>query len=191
MSAPSPLPEDVRRDLERMAGPLAERMLPPKVTTSATTRNVVAAVNDDGTVDVMMGGAVMQHVPATTACAGVAVGDEVIVEQYGPRLYCVGAMAPGNRIGFLKELGIFFGSMVVNGTGGTSAPVWTQDQFKALTGRNFNHRTDFVGFMNADGRAQSAHFSATYLNDRIYVTFDRVVSGTLRANYLIVLGAPA
>lgn len=93
MSASSPLPEDVRRDIERMAGPLAERMLPPKVTTSATTRNVVAAVNDDGTVDVMMGGAVMQHVPATTACVGVAVGDEVIVEQYGPRLYCVGVVA--------------------------------------------------------------------------------------------------
>ena len=93
MSAPSPLPEGVRRDLERMAGPLAERMLPPRVTQSATTRNVVAAVNDDGTVDVMMGGAVMQHVPATTACVGVAVGDEVIVEQYGPRLYCVGVVA--------------------------------------------------------------------------------------------------
>ena len=93
MSASSPIPESVRRDIERMAGPLAERMLPPKVTTSATTRNVVAAVNDDGTVDVMMGGAVMQRVPATTACAGVAVGDEVIVERYGPRLYCVGVVA--------------------------------------------------------------------------------------------------
>lgn len=93
MSASSPIPESVRRDLERMAGPLAERMLPPKVTQSATTRNVVAAVNDDGTVDVMMGGAVMQRVPATTACVGVAVGDEVIVERYGPRLYCVGVVA--------------------------------------------------------------------------------------------------
>lgn len=93
MSASSPLPEDVRRDIERMAGPLAERMLPPKVTTSATTRNVVAAVNSDGTVDVMMGGAVMQRVPATTACVGVAAGDEVIVERYGPRLYCVGVVA--------------------------------------------------------------------------------------------------
>lgn len=93
MSASSPLPESVRRDIERMAGPLAERMLPPKVTQSSTTRNVVAAVNDDGTVDVMMGGAVMQRVPATTACVGVAVGDEVIVEQYGPRLYCVGVVA--------------------------------------------------------------------------------------------------
>lgn len=93
MSASSPITEGVRRDLERMAGPLAERMLPPKVTQSSTTRNVVAAVNDDGTVDVMMGGAVMQRVPATTACAGVAVGDEVIVERYGPRLYCVGVVA--------------------------------------------------------------------------------------------------
>lgn len=93
MSASSPIPESVRRDIERMAGPLAERMLPPKVTTSATTRNVVAAVNSDGTVDVMMGGAVMQRVPATTACVGVAVGDEVIVEQYGPRLYAVGVVA--------------------------------------------------------------------------------------------------
>lgn len=93
MSAPSPLPEGVRRDLERMAGPLAERMLPPRVAQSATTRNVVAAVNDDGTLDVSMGGAVMQHVPATTACVGVAVGDEVIVERYGPRLYAVGVVA--------------------------------------------------------------------------------------------------
>lgn len=93
MSASSPLPESVRRDIERMAGPLAERMLPPKVTQSATTRNVVAAVNDDGTVDVMMGGAVMQRVPATTACVGAAVGDEVIVAQHGPRLYCVGVVA--------------------------------------------------------------------------------------------------
>ena len=93
MSASRPIPEDVRRDIERMAGPLAERMLPPKVTQSSTTRNVVAAVNDDGTVDVAMGGAVMQRVPATTACVGVAVGDEVIVEQYGPRLYCVGVVA--------------------------------------------------------------------------------------------------
>ena len=71
MSASSPLPEDVRRDLERMAGPLAERMLPPKVTQSATTRNVVAAVNSDGTLDIAMGGAVMQRVPATTACAPI------------------------------------------------------------------------------------------------------------------------
>ena len=93
MSAPNPLPEGVRRDLERMAGPLAERMLPPRVTQSATTRNVVAAVNDDGTVDVMMGGAVMQRVPATTACDGVAAGDEVIVERYGPRLFAIGVVA--------------------------------------------------------------------------------------------------
>lgn len=93
MSASSPIPESVRRDLERMAGPLAERMLPPKVATSAVTRNAVAAVNDDGTLDVSMGGAVMQRVPATTACVGVAVGDDVIVERYGPRLYCVGVVA--------------------------------------------------------------------------------------------------
>lgn len=93
MSAPSPLPEGVRRDLERMAGPLAERMLPPRVTQSATTRNVVAAVNDDGTVDVSVGGAVMQRVAATTSCAGVKVGDEVIVARYGPRLYAVGVIA--------------------------------------------------------------------------------------------------
>ncbi|MDO4428568.1 MAG: hypothetical protein Q4B91_03555 [Atopobiaceae bacterium] len=109
MSAPSPLPEGVRRDLERMAGPLAERMLPPKVTQSATTRNVVAAVNPDGTVDVMMGGAVMQHVPATTACVGVAVGDEVIVEQYGPRLYCVGVIAKSldTRAYVIEDFGPF------------------------------------------------------------------------------------
>ena len=93
MSASSPIPESVRRDIERMAGPLAERMLPQKVTQSATTRNVVAAVNEDGTLDVSMGGAVMQQVAATTACAGVAVGDEVIVAQYGPRLFAVGVVA--------------------------------------------------------------------------------------------------
>ena len=93
MSASSPLPEGVRRDLERMAGPLAQRMLPPKVTASATTRNVVAAVNSDGTLDVAMGGAVMQRVPATTACAPVEVGDEVIVAQHGPRLFAVGTVA--------------------------------------------------------------------------------------------------
>lgn len=93
MSASSPIPESVRRDIERMAGSLAQRMLPPKVTTSAVTRNVVAAVNDDGTLDVSMGGAVMQQVAATTACVGVSVGDEVIVAQYGPRLYAVGLVA--------------------------------------------------------------------------------------------------
>lgn len=93
MSAPRPMPEDVRRSIERMAGPLAERMLPPKVATTAVTRSVVAAVNTDGTLDVSMGGAVMQRVPATTACAGVAVGDEVIVERYGPRLFVVGLVA--------------------------------------------------------------------------------------------------
>lgn len=93
MSASSPIPESVRRDLERMAGPLAERMLSPRVTASATTRNVVAAVNSDGTLDVAMGGAVMQRVPATTACAGVAVGDEVIVTQHGQRLYAMGVLA--------------------------------------------------------------------------------------------------
>lgn len=93
MSASSPIPESVRRDIERMAGPLAERMLPPKVTASATTRNVVAAVNADGTLDISMGGAVMQRVPATTACAPVEVGDEVIVAQHGPRLYAVGTVA--------------------------------------------------------------------------------------------------
>ena len=93
MSASSPIPESVRRDIERMAGPLAQRMLPPKITQSATTRNVVAAVNPDGTLDIAMGGAVMQRVPATTACVGVAVGDEVIVAQYGPRLYAVGVIA--------------------------------------------------------------------------------------------------
>lgn len=93
MSASSPIPESVRRDIERMAGPLAQRMLPPKVTASATTRNVVAAVNADGTLDIAMGGAVMQRVPATTACAPVEVGDEVIVTQHGPRLYAVGTVA--------------------------------------------------------------------------------------------------
>ena len=93
MSASSPIPESVRRDIERMAGPLAQRMLPPKVTASATTRNVVAAVNGDGTLDISMGGAVMQRVPATTACAPVEVGDEVIVAQHGPRLFAVGTVA--------------------------------------------------------------------------------------------------
>ena len=93
MSASSTIPESVRRDIERMAGPLAQRMLPPKVTASATTRNVVAAVNGDGTLDISMGGAVMQRVPATTACAPVEVGDEVIVAQHGPRLFAVGTVA--------------------------------------------------------------------------------------------------
>lgn len=93
MSASSPIPEGVRRDLERMAGPLAERMRSPRVEASSTTRNVVAAVNSDGTLDISMGGAVMQRVPATTACAGVAAGDEVIVERYGPRLFAVGVVA--------------------------------------------------------------------------------------------------
>lgn len=93
MSASSPIPESVRRDIERIAGPLAQRMLPPKVTASATTRNVAAAVNSDGTLDVAMGGAVMQRVPATTACAPVEVGDEVIVAQHGPRLFAVGTVA--------------------------------------------------------------------------------------------------
>ena len=93
MSASSPIPDDVRRTLERQGAALGERLVPPKVTQSAVTRSVVAAVNDDGTVDVMMGGAVMQRVPATTACVGVAAGDEVIVERYGPRLFCVGVVA--------------------------------------------------------------------------------------------------
>ena len=93
MSASSTIPESVRRDIERMAGPLAQRMLPPKVTASATTRNVVSAVNGDGTLDISMGGAVMQRVPATTACAPVEVGDEVIVAQHGPRLFAVGTVA--------------------------------------------------------------------------------------------------
>ena len=71
---------------------------------------------------------------------------------------------------------------------GTSSALWTTAQFTSAFGRAFDAGKDFVGVMNADGNANSAHVEgATYYNGSIYAVFDRNTSYAIRINYLVAL----
>ena len=89
------VPEETRRSLDRDADGFCRAFESPAPVLSKTSEAPVVAVHDDGTVDVGYGGAVLT-VRMTTACAGVAVGDTVLLTAYGQMLYATGVLARDN-----------------------------------------------------------------------------------------------
>lgn len=57
----------------------------------------VLAVGDDGTLDLSINGDTVPGVRMTTACAGVQVGDSVIVTKFGAKRIATGVLARDNR----------------------------------------------------------------------------------------------
>lgn len=90
------VPDETRRAYERAADEFCRAFATPAPTLSKTSEAPVVAVHDDGTIDVGYGGAVLT-VRMTTACAGVAVGDTVLLTAYGQMLYATGILARDNR----------------------------------------------------------------------------------------------
>lgn len=89
------VPDETRRSLDRDADGFCRAFESPVPVLSKTSEAPVVAVHDDGTVDVGYGGAVLT-VRMTTACAGVAVGDTVLLTAYGQMLYATGVLARDN-----------------------------------------------------------------------------------------------
>ena len=87
--------DETRRSLDRDADGFCRAFESPAPVLSKTSEAPVVAVHDDGTVDVGYGGAVLT-VRMTTACAGVAVGDTVLLTAYGQMLYATGVLARDN-----------------------------------------------------------------------------------------------
>ena len=87
--------DETRRSLDRDADGFCRAFATPVPTLSKTSEAPVVAVHDDGTLDVGYGGAVLT-VRMTTACAGVAVGDTVLLTAYGQMLYATGILARDN-----------------------------------------------------------------------------------------------
>lgn len=89
------VPDETRRACDRAADVLCRDFATPVPTLSKTSEAPVVAVHDDGTLDVGYGGAVLT-VRMTTACAGVSVGDTVLLTAYGQMLYATGVLARDN-----------------------------------------------------------------------------------------------
>lgn len=89
------VPDETRRSLDRDADGFCRAFESPAPVLSKTSEAPVVAVHDDGTIDVGYGGAVLT-VKMTTACAGVAVGDTVLLTAYGQMLYATGVLARDN-----------------------------------------------------------------------------------------------
>lgn len=87
--------DETRRSLDRDADGFCRAFETPVPMLSKTSEAPVVAVHDDGTIDVGYGGAVLT-VRMTTACAGVAVGDTVLLTAYGQMLYATGILARDN-----------------------------------------------------------------------------------------------
>lgn len=74
---------------------------------------------------------------------------------------------------------------------GHEARLFTKDEFTANFGRPFNASKDYIGVMNADGRAANTYLdSATHFSsESIWVGVPGVSNGnSIRLNYLVVLG---
>lgn len=89
------VPDETMRSLDRDADGFCRAFESPAPVLSKTSEAPVVAVHDDGTLDVGYGGAVFT-VRMTTACAGVAVGDTVLLTAYGQMLYATGVLARDN-----------------------------------------------------------------------------------------------
>ena len=94
--------DETRRSLDRDADGFCRAFESPAPVLSKTSEAPVVAVHDNGTVDVGYGGAVLT-VRMTTACAGVAVGDTVLLTAYGQMLYATGVLARDNGH-YVREL---------------------------------------------------------------------------------------
>lgn len=86
--------------------------------------------------------------------------------------------------------GLFFGSKVVSADAG-EARLWTPSEFESAFGRKFDFTRDYVGVMNADAGVNGGYgvSVATYWSSgNIWVGGSGVVPGTIRVNYLVILG---
>lgn len=124
-------------------------------------------------------------VPMTTACAGVRVGDSVIVDTYMNRPLAVGVRLRSGS----GNVRLFTGTMVLNANG-TQGLMWTSQDFIDQFGEAPSTGRYFIGVMNGDGGAYGAHVEgAMYVEgDGILAAFDRHVAGRIRVNYLVAIG---
>lgn len=70
--------------------------------------------------------------------------------------------------------------------------LFTNSEFVASFGREFNCEKDFVGVMSGDNVNIPVHIDgAQYdrVNKRIYATFDRVWNTYIRVNWLVALAS--
>lgn len=68
----------------------------------------------------------------------------------------------------------------------TSVPLWQLEDFESRFGAYVSGRT-FIGVMNGDGSATSAHFGCvTFDRGIIYAVFDTAVRGSVRVNWIVV-----
>lgn len=143
---------------------------------------------------------------SSTASQAYAAGDYVVVNGLLRKVKA--AIAKGNAIsdsnstattvtGELATLGnsvsriprLFTGSKVLNSKD-DSCILFSREEFRKLFGRDFNRDTDAVFAMSGDGADIPVHIDGcTYLGDSgaIYVTFDRVWTRAIRANYMVAL----
>lgn len=82
---------------------------------------------------------------------------------------------------------------VVKTVGGSSAcAVHTLSEIQALFQNKYgvkpsNSNSIGISYVNGDGGATEAHFEgATFLNNKFYVVFDRIVSTQIRVNYCYI-----
>ena len=83
----------------------------------------------------------------------------------------------------------FTGSTVVSSSGHNYVRLWTDAQFKATFGRNYDGAKDYVGIMNGAGKDNGAnpYCASHWYGDGVYAYFDRSFSGPIRLNYLVIL----
>ena len=160
----------------------------------------VSRVNDDGTIDVSMGDytdvngvtseCILRGLRMTVACSGAQVGDRVIVDTYAHVSVVTGILANADNAHYVKgNVEIFTGSDVVN----IPNRAWhdwlsVSEQIKRF-GRTIAARSDYIGAMNGDLRAQNVTITGTWINGSGTVGFSLAggVSGLLRVNWLAVM----
>ena len=86
---------------------------------------------------------------------------------------------------------IYAGSTVANmsSNADNSLRLMTPEDITENFGRAFDYTKDVCMAMNADGSVHGAHVTGCMWvpNDGLYATFDRVVSGWIRINWLLFI----
>lgn len=107
-----------------------------------------------------------------------SVGSSDTGVHMGGEVYVGGARLPK----------LYVGTKVISVSGNNAARLWTSAEFKSAFGRTFNAATDFVGAMNADGNATSAHVEGvTFVSNELWAVLASTISGSIRINWLVAL----
>ena len=84
---------------------------------------------------------------------------------------------------------IFSGSVVNTNPANNALRIISAADMAGTFGRQFDATKDVCMAMNADGSVHGAHVTGCMWvpNDGLYATFDRVVSGWIRINWLLFI----